>query len=42
LSYLCFNTLVVEPPDKTFAESYQRVAPGRIARWKSGSSAVGE
>lgn len=42
LTYLCFNTLVVEPPDKTFADSYQRVAPGRIARWQSGSATVGE
>ena len=42
LTYLCFNTLVVEPPDKSFAESYQRVAPGRIARWKSGTRSVGE
>lgn len=42
LSYLCFNTLVIEPPDKSFAESYQRVASGRIARWKSGDATVGE
>ncbi len=42
LSYLCFNTLVIEPPDKSFADSYQRVASGRIARWKSGDTTVGE
>jgi quercetin dioxygenase-like cupin family protein len=42
LIYLCFNTLVTEPPDKTFAAFYQRVAPGRLARWQSGNSTVGE
>lgn len=42
LSYLCFNTLVIDPPDKTFAESYQRVAGDRIARWRSGEATVGE
>jgi mannose-6-phosphate isomerase-like protein (cupin superfamily) len=42
LSYLCFNTLVIAPPDKSFAESYKRVASGRIARWKSGDVTVGE
>jgi quercetin dioxygenase-like cupin family protein len=42
LSYLCFNTLVIDPPEKSFAESYQRVASGRIARWKSGDTRVGE
>ena len=42
LSYLCFNTLVIDPPDKTFADSYQRVASDRIARWKSGGATVGE
>jgi len=42
LSYLCFNTLVIEPPDKSFAESYQRVASTRIARWKSGDTTAGE
>jgi mannose-6-phosphate isomerase-like protein (cupin superfamily) len=42
LSYLCFNTLVIEPPDKSFDESYHRVASGRIARWKSGDRTVGE
>ena len=42
LSYLCFNTLVTEPSDKSFSESYQRVADDRIARWKSGEATVGE
>ena len=42
LTYLCFNTLVIEPPDQSFAESYQRVASGRISRWKSGDATVGE
>lgn len=42
LSYLCFNTLVIEPPDRSFDESYQRVASRRIARWKAGDPTVGE
>ena len=42
LTYICFNTLVVEPPDRSFAESYDRVVSGRIARWKAGDSIVGE
>jgi mannose-6-phosphate isomerase-like protein (cupin superfamily) len=42
LSYLCFSTLVIEPPDKSFADSYERVASTRIARWKSGATTVGE
>jgi mannose-6-phosphate isomerase-like protein (cupin superfamily) len=42
LTYLCFNTLVIEPPDRSFAESYERVASGRIARWKSRETTVGE
>jgi mannose-6-phosphate isomerase-like protein (cupin superfamily) len=42
LSYLCFNTLVIEPPDKSFAASYERVASNRIARWKSGNQTIGE
>ena len=42
LSYLCFNSLVIEPPDKSFADSYARVASTRIARWKSGDTTVGE
>ena len=42
LSYLCFNTLVTEPSDKSSSEFYQRVAGDRIARWKSGEATVGE
>jgi uncharacterized cupin superfamily protein len=42
LTCLCFNSLVVDPPDRSFAESYERVARGRIARWKSGDPTVGE
>ena len=42
LSYLCFNTLVIDPPDNSFAESYQRIASGRITRWKSADTTVGE
>lgn len=42
LTYLCFNTLVIEPPDSSFAQSYERVSGGRIARWKAGDLTVGE
>ncbi len=42
LIYLCLNTHVVETKEETFEEMYNRVAPGRIARWKSGSTVVGE
>jgi mannose-6-phosphate isomerase-like protein (cupin superfamily) len=42
LSYLCFNTMVIELPDKSFAESYERVAGDRIAQWKSVDVTVGE
>ena len=42
LTYLVFNTYVVETKDRNFEEMYNRVAPGRIERWKSKSGAVGE
>jgi quercetin dioxygenase-like cupin family protein len=42
LTYLCLNTHVVETKEKSFEDMYNRVAPGRIARWKSKSAAVGE
>ena len=42
LTYLCLNTHVVETKEKSFEEMYNRVAPGRIARWKSGEATVGE
>ena len=42
LAYLCFNTHVVATKEKSFEEMYHRVAPGRMARWKSKSTAVGE
>jgi len=42
LTYLCLNTHVVETKEKSFEEMYQHVAPGRIARWKSGDTVVGE
>ncbi len=42
LTYLCLNSLIVPPADKSFDEMYHRIAPERIKRWKSGSSAVGE
>jgi quercetin dioxygenase-like cupin family protein len=42
LGYLCLNTHVVETKEKSFEAMYNRVAPGRIQRWKSKSAAVGE
>ena len=42
LSYLCLNTHVVETKEKSFEAMYNRVAPERVARWKSGTAAVGE
>jgi len=42
LLYLCLNTIVTDTREGSFEEMYNRVAPGRIARWKSGSTAVGE
>lgn len=42
LTYLCLNTHVVETKERSFEEMYHRVAPGRIARWKSGDARVGE
>ena len=42
LSYLCLNTHVVETKEGSFEEMYDRVAPGRIARWESGDATVGE
>ncbi|UCE07596.1 MAG: cupin domain-containing protein [bacterium] len=42
LTYLCLNTLITEQLDSSFEEMHKRVAPNRIARWKSGSSLIGE
>lgn len=42
LTYLCMNSLVLPENDKSFDEMYNRVAPARIERWKSGSDEVGE
>jgi quercetin dioxygenase-like cupin family protein len=42
LTYLCLNTHVIETKESSFEEMYNRVAPGRIARWRSGESTVGE
>jgi len=42
LTYLCFNTLTTKTKEGSFADMYQRVGPQRIARWKSGNTAVGE
>jgi len=42
LRYLCLNSLVTETNDESFDRMYQRISPGRIERWKSGSEEVGE
>jgi len=42
LSYLCLNCYVTASKDKSFAEMFARIAPGRIKRWKSGDEKVGE
>jgi len=42
LTYLCLNTHVIETKERSFEEMYNRVAPSRIARWKSGDPKVGE
>ena len=41
LTYLCLNSIVTHPKDKSFEEMYNRIAPGRIDRWKSGTTEVG-
>jgi len=42
LSYLCLNTYITEIEDGSFEEMYNRIAPGRIERWKRGDGAVGD
>jgi quercetin dioxygenase-like cupin family protein len=42
LIYLCLNSIVTEKREATFQAMYDRVAAGRIARWKSGDTTVGE
>lgn len=42
LSYLCLNSAPVEMEDASFEAMFNRITPGRIARWKSGSAEVGE
>jgi quercetin dioxygenase-like cupin family protein len=42
LTYLCLNSLVTEPEDRSFEEMARRIAPERIRRWKSGDPSVGE
>jgi mannose-6-phosphate isomerase-like protein (cupin superfamily) len=42
LTYLCLNSIVTETRDKSFEEMYQRIAPQRMERWKSGDKSVGE
>jgi mannose-6-phosphate isomerase-like protein (cupin superfamily) len=42
LIYLCLNAIVTEEREPSFQAMYDRVAASRIARWKSGDTAVGE
>ncbi len=42
LEYLCINSIVTESKDGSFDEMYNRIAPGRMERWKSGSYEVGD
>ena len=42
LTYLCLNSLVTETEDANFNEMYNRIAPARIERWKSGDESIGE
>ena len=42
LVYLCVNSIVTEEREASFQAMYDRVAVGRIARWKSGDTKVGE
>jgi mannose-6-phosphate isomerase-like protein (cupin superfamily) len=42
LEYLCINSIVTETKDSSFDEMYNRIAPGRRERWKSGSDEIGE
>jgi mannose-6-phosphate isomerase-like protein (cupin superfamily) len=42
LVYLCLNSLVTQTADPDFDSMYQRIAPQRINRWKSGDDSVGE
>lgn len=42
LTYLCLNSLVTQPVDRSFEEMAKRIAPERIRRWKSGDPSVGE
>jgi len=42
LVYLCLNTIITETKDASFEEMYQRIAPGRIDRWKRGDDSIGE
>jgi len=42
LTYLCLNSIITETRDRDFEQMYQRVAPERKKRWKSGDTSVGE
>jgi mannose-6-phosphate isomerase-like protein (cupin superfamily) len=42
LAYLCMNGLVDKDNYSSFEEMYNAVAPGRIKRWKAGSTQVGD
>ena len=41
LTYFCLNTYIMETQDNSFEEMYNRIAPGRIERWKKGDTSVG-
>lgn len=42
LVYLCLNSIVTKEREASFQAMYDRVAAGRIARWKSKNTKVGE
>ncbi len=42
LTYLCLNSIITSTKDESFEAMYNRIAPQRIDRWKSGSTDVGE
>ena len=42
LSYLCLNSAPVKMEDPSFEAMFNRITPGRIERWKSGSADVGD
>jgi len=42
LVYLCLNSIITETKDSSFEAMFQRIAPGRIDRWKRGDQSIGE